>query len=146
MLALEKFKRVFGEIHSLAEPISWSTGISNMLEWLTWSTDSILGISKTEYRKKVIQLCMDAPDDIADQASMVQYVNRALDKEMAENEPLERYAPAKYTVATAREALRRSKYFSEDYLNKEFDIFWTLVADAYLDKYYSLSLLNIRSS
>ena len=136
MLAHEKFKKVFGEIHTLGEPISWSTGVSNMLEWLTWNTSSILGISKTDYRKKVIQLCIEAPDNIIDQASMIRHVNETLDKEMGDNEPLERYAPAKYTVASARESLRRSKYFSEDYLNKEFDILWTLVSDEYLDHYY----------
>ena len=55
---------------------------------------------------------------------------------MASSEQLDRHTKPTYTVATAREALRRAKYFSEDYFNKEFDIFWTLVSDAFLDMYY----------
>lgn len=39
-------------------------------------------------------------------------------------------------IASPREALRRAKFFSEDYLNKEFDIYWTLVSDKYLDRFY----------
>lgn len=50
---------------------------------------------------------------------------------------LDRYARPEYLIASPREVLRRVKFFSEDYLNKEFDIFWTLVSDKYLDSYYS---------
>ena len=66
---------------------------------------------------------------------------------MQGSEQSERYAPRTSTIATPsealrstianpREALRRAKFFSEDYLNKEFDIFWTLVSDKYLDEFY----------
>jgi hypothetical protein len=41
------------------------------------------------------------------------------------------------TLANPRELLRRAKYFSENYLNKEFDIFWSLASDNYLDSWYS---------
>src|SRR5437867_1018715 len=55
---------------------------------------------------------------------------------MEQTEQSERYAPRASTIASAREALRRAKFFSEDYLNKEFDIFWILVSDKYLDAFY----------
>ena len=54
MSAKDKYIRVFGSINSLAERVSWSSGVSNMLEWLTWNTGSLLGISKTEYRKQMV--------------------------------------------------------------------------------------------
>lgn len=40
-------------------------------------------------------------------------------------------------LVSPTEALRRARFFSENYLNKEFDIFWGLVSDAYLDSFYS---------
>lgn len=54
---------------------------------------------------------------------------------MVGSERLNRYERATPSMAAPREALRRAKYFSEDYLNKEFDIFWGSVSDSYLDTY-----------
>lgn len=64
------------------------------------------------------------------------YVSQKLKAELNKSEQPDRYSPPKYTIASAREVLRRAKYFSEDYLNKEFDIFWALVSDRYLDAFY----------
>ena len=59
MRARDKYIQVFGKIETLAEPISWSTGISNMLEWLLWSTNDVLGVTKTQYRKKIVNWSHD---------------------------------------------------------------------------------------
>lgn len=64
------------------------------------------------------------------------FVKGQLDALIQGGEQLNRYDKPSSSVASPREALRRAKYFSEDYLNKEFDIFWGLVSDAYLDQYY----------
>lgn len=137
MKASEKYKNVFGEIKSLAEEISWSTGVSNMLEWLTWSTNDVLGITKTRYWKLIVQLSHDAQvrDGTLDEKEA--FVKAHLETLIKGSEQLNRYDKPSSSVASPREALRRAKYFSEDYLNKEFDIFWGLVSDTFLDQYYS---------
>ena len=137
MKACEKYKQVFGKIDSLAEPISWSTGISNMLEWLLWSTNDVLGVTKTQYKKKIVNWSHDESIIACDAEEKQQFVTDKINEEMATSERLTRYERPSSFIATPREALRRAKYFSEDYLNKEFDIFWSLVSDCYLDTYYS---------
>ena len=136
MKARDKYIQVFGNIATLAEPISWSTGISNMLEWLTWSTNDVLGVTKTELRKKIVNWSHDEAIRTGDIEEKQQFVIDKINKEMAASERLSRYEGPSSSIASPREALRRAKYFSEDYLNKEFDIFWSLVSDSYLDAYY----------
>src|SRR5262249_1069615 len=63
-------------------------------------------------------------------------VSAKLARELQRTQQSERYTPRIPGIVTAREALRRAKYFSEDYLNKEFDIFWILLSDRYLDEFY----------
>lgn len=136
MKASEKYKRVFGQIDNLATEISWSTGVSNMLEWLTWNTNNVLGISKTRYWKLIVQLSHDPKVRDGTLKEKEAFVKSHLEGLVKGSERLKRYDKSSSTVASPREALRRAKYFSEDYLNKEFDIFWGLVSDAYLDSYY----------
>ena len=136
MNALDKYKRVFGEIKTLSESVSWSTGVSNMLEWLLWDTKNILGVTKTKYWKDIIELTNEESIKSLNIEEKQKYISRVLKVQMAESEQLDRYKPPKSSVASPREALRRAKYFSESYLNKEFDIFWTLVSDQFLDAYY----------
>lgn len=136
MKASEKYKNVFGQIESLGETISWSTGISNMLEWLTWSTNDVLGVTKTKYRQLIVELCHDPSIRDSTLEEKHKFVESHLRTTMLENERLGRYDKSSSSVASPREALRRAKYFSEDYLNKEFDIFWSLVSDSYLDEFY----------
>lgn len=137
MKARDKYIQVFGEIETLAEPVSWSTGISNMLEWLLWSTNDVLGITKTQYRRKIVNWSQDQSIQDSEIDDKQQFVIDKINEEMEASECLNRYEPPTTSIASPREALRRAKYFSEDYLNKEFDIFWSLVSDSYLDAYYS---------
>jgi hypothetical protein len=136
MRARDKYISVFGKIETLAEPITWPTGISNMLEWLLWSTNDVLGVTKTRYREKIVDWSHD--DAIRDSGleEKQQFVIDRINEEMAVSERLNRYDRPTSSIASPREALRRAKYFSEDYLNKEFDIFWGLVSDNYLDSFY----------
>ncbi|MFT4639665.1 MAG: hypothetical protein ACI8T1_002990 [Verrucomicrobiales bacterium] len=57
MNARDKYTKVFGRISSLAERVSWSSGVSNMLEWLTWNTEALLGVSKTVYMRRIVAWC-----------------------------------------------------------------------------------------
>jgi hypothetical protein len=134
--ASDKYINVFGRLDSLAEPISWATGVSNMLEWLTWMTSNVLGITKTKYAEQIISWIQEDAIRGRTREETLKYVRQKLVEELKRGEQSERYALPASTIATAREALRRVKFFSEDYLNKEFDIFWILVSDKYLDAFY----------
>jgi hypothetical protein len=134
--AAEKYFKVFGRFDSLAKPISWATGISNMLEWLVWDTSNVLGITKTEYLRRLIAWSAEDAVQNGTVEEKINYVSARLARELQRTEQSERYAPRIPGTVTAREALRRAKYLSEEYLNKEFDIFWILVSDDYLDQFY----------
>jgi len=131
-----EYKEVFGRIFTLAEPVSWSVGISNMLAWLLWNTRHILGISKTEYWKLAVKWSHDETIRNSDLDEKQKYIEDKLEEEGKKSERLSRYDLFDFSLAKPYEVLRRAKYFSEDYLNREFDIFWALVSDAYLDDYY----------
>ena len=134
--ASDQYMNVFGRLKSLAEPISWAEGVSNMLDWLVWNTSNVLGITKTEFWKKIVAWTHEGAVRDGTLDEKLKYVSGKLYEALQASEQSERYAPRTSTIASAREALRRAKYFSEDYLNKEFDIFWILVSDRYLDAFY----------
>ena len=135
MSAREKFGRIFGKFDSLAHKLSWTMGLANMLDWLTWSTNDVLGVTKTHYRNQIVKWSHEAGRNASFEATL-EHVKKKIKMEMVENEGSERYSRGKHGIASPREALRRAKFFSEDYLNKEFDIFMTLASDRYLDRFY----------
>jgi len=137
----DKNIKFFGEITSLAEPIVWTSGLSNMLEWLVWSTGSVLGVTKTAYRKMMVQWCIEALNSGTPQEELHSVIEAKIKAALEQSERQEKYDKPKTGIASPREVLRRAKYFSEDYLNKEFDIFMALVSDRYLDTFYSQFLM-----
>jgi hypothetical protein len=136
MKADEKYAHVFGGIQSLAEHVSWSTGLSNMLEWLVWNTKDVLGVTKSEYRQRIVEWTHDERVRDASLEAKQAFADQRFKTEIERTEQTERYASTGSGLASPRELLRRAKYFSEDYLNKEFDVFWSLVSDRYLDAFY----------
>ena len=136
MKAIEKYKKVFGEISHLSDEVPWTTGVSNTVEALLWETHHILGVSKKEYWKTIVDWCCD--DEVKDLPLQQKHkeIEKRLNRIMKQTEQTNRYDKAPKGICTAREALRRIKYFSEDYLNKEFDIFLSLSSDIYLDQLY----------
>jgi len=136
MSARDKYISVFGKIETLEAPVTWTTGISNMLEWLLWETSHVLGISKTKYRNLIAEKAYQAATEGKSLEETKKEIASAITGEMNSNEHHGRFDKYKTSIASPREALRRSKFFSEDYLNKEFDIFWALASDTYLDEFY----------
>ena len=132
----EKFFKLFGRLNSLADPIPWTTAVSHLVEWLAWNTKCILGVSKQEYWKRAVKWSQDDAVRNVTFQQKLDYVARKLDEQAKGSEQSERYAGWTSTIASSREAVRRTKFFSEAYLNEEFDIFWTLVSDKYLDAFY----------
>ena len=137
MTAHEKNRKIFGSIESLKDEISWTTGLLNMVEYLVWETKSVLGISKTQLIKQIVEWCDEDELKNLSFEDKYQTIKDRLDMIMSESESIEKYERGKKGYCSPREALRRNKYFSEDYLNKEFDIFLNLCSSKYLDKLYS---------
>ena len=136
MKAAEKYRRVFGSISHLKDEISWTTGLSNMVEFLAWEPQRILGITKKQYVRQIIEWA--AHPELKDKniEEIEQSVIKKLNTKMNESEQLETYSTQTMGICHVREAVRRVKFFSEDYLNKEFDIFLSLCSDVYLDLFY----------
>ena len=144
MSVRDKYIKIFGEIKSLEESISWCTTISNVIEWLTWEKSAILGISKTQIWKLAVKYSHEASENTSELAEKQKYVEKKLAEVIKSSEATERYDLPKSSLATPREMLRRVKYFSEVYLNQEFDIFFSLVSNSYLTQYYQ-QFTNIES-
>ena len=136
MKASEKYRAVFGEISHLSDSIPWTTGLSNMVEFLAWGTSNVLGVSKKEYAKQIIEWATNDEMRGLSTTEIAKNIDSKLKTLLEQTEQLDRYSKKSTGICAAREALRRVKYFSEDYLNKEFDIFLSLVSDAYLDNFY----------
>ena len=133
----KKYKAHFGSISSLSSQVPWTTGLSNLIEFVTWETKAILGISKTEFWKLILKITEDDGFSILEKVDKEKQIKKILEKEIAKSEVQERLTMPKASYCSPREALRRVRYFSEDYLNKEFDIFLSLCSDRYLNYVYS---------
>src|SRR5438445_8740719 len=131
----EKYINLFGRVNSLAEGIPWYKAVSHLVEWLTWNTRYVLGVSKAKYAEQIIDWIDEDAVRAAAREEKKRYVRQKL-KELERSVAVERYAPYKYTIASSREALRRTTFFSEGYLNEEFDICWVLVSDKYREAFY----------
>lgn len=136
MKASEKYRRVFGSISHLKDEIPWTTGLSNMVGFVAWEPQRILGISKKQYVRQIIEWAAHPEMQGRTIEEIEKRVIKNLKLEMDKNEQLETYATQNTGICNAREAIRRVKFFSEDYLNNEFDIFLNLCSDIYLDTFY----------
>lgn len=137
MKAAEKYRRVFGSISHLKDLIPWTTGLSNMVEFLAWEPQRVLGISKKQYVNQIIEWATSPELKDKSIEEIEEAISQKLNQKMHESEQLETYSKKTTGICNAREAVRRVKFFSEDYLNKEFDIFLSLCSDRYLNLFYA---------
>ncbi len=114
----------------------WTSGLDNMFEWTTWYTYHVLGVTKTQYWKQVLGWCEEEAAKSLSLEEKEALVTRRLKAASDESEQIERYSRKKAGIAKPHEALRRAKFFSEDFLNKEFDVFMALASDQYLNQFY----------
>jgi hypothetical protein len=135
--ASARFRNIFGQMNHLKEDISWTKGLSNLADFLVWNPQSVLGVSKKQYVRQIIEWSLDPAmqDKTFEQIEKIVNTKLALQMDMAEQ--AETYTLKNKGICNAREAVRRLVYFSEDYLNKEFDIFLSLASDNYMDSLYS---------
>ncbi|MGE6328179.1 hypothetical protein [Psychrobacter pacificensis] len=136
MKAAEKYRRVFGSVSHLKDQISWTTGLTNMVEFLAWEPKQILGITKKQYVRQIIEWATQ-PELAGKSVEEIEHaIIKKLNAKMHDTEQLGTYSSQRVGICHPREAVRRVKFFSEDYLNKEFDIFLSLCSDVYLDSFY----------
>lgn len=135
--ARAKFRKIFGEINHLKEDISWTNGLSSLAGFLAWNPEYLIGMSKRKFIHHIVKLAYEPIMQGKPIEEIGDYVRAMLEAEMKVNEQYERYSQKTRGICNAREALRRIRYFSEDYLNKEFDIFLSLASDNYLDELYT---------
>ncbi|WP_026480217.1 hypothetical protein [Ahrensia sp. 13_GOM-1096m] len=132
--------RYFGRMESLGDEIPWTEGVSNIYEHIAWYTASVLGVSKTVYWQRILNW-VDVPEIAAlTMADKVAFVKKRLADEVNASEAFEPYETPQSLIAKPYECLRRARYFSEDYLNKEFDIFMSLASDAYINSFFTKAL------
>ncbi|WP_227429117.1 hypothetical protein [Psychrobacter sp. I-STPA6b] len=137
MKATDKYRQIFGSIDHLKQYIPWTTGLSNMVEFIAWTPQSILGITKSQYQRQIIEWAT-MPEMRGKSSEQIEaIIKKKLQHQMEATEQLQTYSKKTTGICSVREALRRVKFFSEDYLNKEFDIFLSLCSDKYLDVFYS---------
>ena len=126
MKAKDKYLSVFGKIESLSDQLPWTNGVSNLVEHLLWDTKAVLGIHKTTLIKKIILLLEENCEPNASVDVRIKFIEDKLKQSIQETDCCQRYDDPKGSYCGPREALRRNRYFSEDYLNAEFDIFLSL--------------------
>ena len=136
MKATEKYRRVFGSMSHLKESMPWTMGLSNMVEFLVWEPQRILGVSKKQYVRQIIEWATAPELKNKELEEIESVINKKLNHKMSESEQLETYSKQTMGICSAREAVRRVMFFSEEYLNKELDIFLSLCSDNYLDQFY----------
>lgn len=136
MTAKEKYIKLFGSIETLSDDMPWTMGVVAILEHFAWDTSFILGISKTKLIKLVVEMSdSDELSHLSTDKKLIE-IKKKLNFLLENSERQERYDSHKTGYCTAREALRRNRFFSEDFLNAEFNIFLSLCSDNYLNKLY----------
>ena len=132
----EKYKKLFGSIQTLSDDEPWTMGVVGILEHFAWGTSNVLGISKTRLINLVIE--MSSSDELSHLSTdeKAKEIKKKLHSIQSESETIERYDSHKTGYCFPREALRRNRFFSEDFLNAEFNIFLSLCSDNYLNKLY----------
>ncbi len=56
----KRHTEIFGELTHLGQHMSWTTGVSNMMEGLVWGTGNVLGVTKTELRTMIVEWTVEA--------------------------------------------------------------------------------------
>lgn len=130
---------VVGSIESLNQHVPWTIGLSTLFEWTTWQTEVVLGVSTTKLIKDVIGKTLSAASEGVSHSEIVKTIEEEYRRERQSSLVASRTErPKRSGMVSPYESLRRARFFSEDYLNREFDVFWSLVGDHYLNEFYKM--------
>jgi len=140
---------LYGELQHLSTPNDWTQGVANILERIVWEPSLVLGVSKAEYVRQIVNECILELGTDHRTYSLLRHekivktvgkkITKKLERESKKYRKWERCAKNEKgeLIIDSSEAIRRARFRSEEYLNAEFDIFFSLVPNAYLDQLYS---------
>lgn len=123
---------------NLQQPIPWGMGLIGLLKWLVWTPDAIVGKRRDQLLRGILEQVMGDPH-IPEQEieSLLTLLDRAYQQEITDSRAKNAYDPVvSQHFLHPVEATRRIRYFSEDFLNKEFDIFCALLPSSLLTQYF----------
>ena len=122
----------------------WTMGLAGITRLMTWETETVLGISKTSFRKRIIQDVLEILQSDSKKYSEIDSIlSCKYSDEIDESNAIEIYEkPTKSKLISPFEAQRRVRYFSEEFLNKEFDVFMSLLPNQILSEYMSSFFQN----
>jgi hypothetical protein len=102
--------------------------VAGVIRLLTWETDNALGISKTQLQQRaldhVFQSCENEILTREELDAIATSFKSKTKKEIESSSVQDPYAdPIKGRLISPIEAQRRLRFFSEEFLNNEFDVF-----------------------
>ncbi len=135
----------------LKDGVSWTSGLAGVIRLLTWETETALGISKTQLQKRVLDHVFEScENEILSKEKFDAIVSQLETKTRLEIESATAEnlydKPKKGILINPIEAQRRIRLFSEEFLNKEFDVFMSLLPSSVLSDYLSLHFNISRES
>jgi hypothetical protein len=101
---IEKYRHLFGHSDSLEDEAPWMVGVSNVVDWLTWSTGQLIGITRTAYWKMIVDWCDEAELGNLSSAAKKLVIRKRLAKLVESSEASERFSRPRDTIAAPREA------------------------------------------
>jgi hypothetical protein len=117
-------------IESLEDRFPWTMGIAGMLKWLSWQPKEVIGVEKKELVSRGVA---EAMEKVAEETFPNVFDRRSKNLKSLQDKI---YAKISADIPRAEEIQLRRRLDSEDYLNKEFDVFLSLLPDSELTKYF----------
>ena len=143
-----KERLVLTKINHLKEQLPWTMGLAGLARLVTWETKNVLGVSKNELVEKIIGWVLEFQGERNEETGppnekeILEYCKKRMDAEMAKSEVDKIYAEkitkddsTNKLLIKPMEAQRRMRCFSEEFLNKEFDVFLSLLPDHVINNY-----------
>jgi hypothetical protein len=121
-------KLILKEVGTLRNPWPWTMGMAGLVKWLSWQTENILGMSKSMLiNQAVLESIKVCNDGVEPPEAELKSARRKVAEKLKKDPKWKR----------PREIQRHLRVKTEDYLNKEFDIFVSLLPDRALNDYFS---------
>ena len=152
-----KERLVLTKIKHLKEQLPWTMGLAGLVRLVTWESKNVLGVSKNEMVEKIIGWVLEFQGERDEETAppnekeIFEYCKKRMDAEMAQSEVDKIYAE-KITqdeeknklLIDPTEAQRRMRCFSEEFLNKEFDVFLSLLPNHVINNYLKSFFPSVR--
>jgi hypothetical protein len=135
-------RHIVYKTNHLGDQVSWTAGLAGVVRLLTWETENALGISKTQLQQRTLDHVFQSCENEVLSREKFELITNEFDiKTSAEIESTSvdglYDAPIKGRLISPIEAQRRIRFFSEEFLNKEFDVFMSLLPNGLLTNYFN---------